>query len=120
MKLIDFVLVVAALLVGALWAYSVGRWIEASERGVAEMKVAKEELIRSAGLFELHNRIYSQVGERAWRERVRPEFMGAITRETVLATGDPLPDWRKVVGWVREHPERARELLRAAGERWKE
>ena len=116
---IDLIFVAVAFLIGVLIAYSIGRWIKSSDQGTAEMKLAKEELIRSAGLFDLHNRIYSEVGDQIWRERVRPEFMGAITYETVLATGNFLPDWRDVVEWVRENPERARDLLRAAGERWK-
>ncbi len=114
MKRIDVILAALALGTGPLMAYSANRWTEAVERGPAEMEAAKQELLASAGLMALHHKVYAEVGEREWEGRVKPAFLSAITWETVRATGNPLPDWREIVSWVRENPARARALLEAA------
>jgi hypothetical protein len=114
-KRMDIALVLAALMAGPLLAISMGMWMDGCERGRHEVRQAKVELVRSAGLFELHNKVYTRVGEAAWCQQVKPDFMSAITWETVWSIGSLTPDWRDVVEWVRAHPERARALLRGAG-----
>lgn len=113
---VDVILCILALALGPLLAVSMGRWAHGAESGRCELLAAKQELMASAGLLELHNRIYEKVGERAWRERVKPEFMSRIIWETVRESGDLAPGWQDVVGWVRAHPERARGILEAAAQ----
>jgi hypothetical protein len=113
-KLVDVILCLLGLALGPILAVSMARWAEGADSGRCELLAAKQELMASAGLLELHNRIYERVGERAWRERVKPEFMSRIIWETVQESGDLAPGWKDVVGWVRAHPARAREILEAA------
>ena len=108
------ILVGVALLMGPLLALSIGRWWDIVERGPQEARKAKVDLISSVGLFELHNKIYQKVGDRDWKDRVRPTFMSAITWETVRETGSLFPGPEDVVAWVRAHPDRARQLLENA------
>jgi hypothetical protein len=110
----DIVLTIIALLLGLFVAWSTNEWMTGIEHGKLEARKAKVELIAQAGLFELHNEIYTKVGPLAWENRVKPAFMGAITLETIRDTGDYLPDWRDIVNWVRAHPERTRQLLKEA------
>jgi hypothetical protein len=109
---IDVVLLLVALPCGVLCAVSTGRWLDGAERGRAELQEFKRELLASAGLQELHNKVAAEVGPRAWKEHIRPEFVRRITIATARETGDLLPDWPDVVRWVRAHPERTREILR--------
>lgn len=97
--------------------WSVDRWFAAADRGREELATAKRELLVSAGLDALHHKVYAKVGERAWKDEVRPAFMSAVTWETVRATGKPLPEWEDIVAWVRANPQRARQLLEAAATR---
>jgi hypothetical protein len=113
-KRIDIALVLLALLIGSLCAVSTGRWIDSMETGRIEVQKAKLDLVASAGLFELHNKIYQEVGERAWRDQVRPEFLSRITWETVRATGSLVPEPQEVIDWVRHNPEQARQILKDA------
>lgn len=108
------ILVGIAFLIGLLAAWSTNEWFTLFDRGKVEAHQAKVDLIASAGLFELHNKIYQKVGDRDWKERVRPTFMSAITWETVRETGSLIPGPGDVVAWVRAHPERARKLLEDA------
>lgn len=110
----EIVVLLVALLAGVGSAASLDRWHAGLERGSVETVGAKEELLASADLRKLHHRIYEAVGERAWEERVKPDFLMAITAATVRETGDLFPDWRDVVGWVRRHPEEARRYLEGA------
>lgn len=116
--MIDLAFVAVSPLAGLLLAVSTGRWMDGWENGRREAAEAKTELLRSAGLAELHHKVYAQVGERDWEARVKPDFLSAITRETARANGDLMPNWRDVVDWTRRNPERARELmLRASRQR---
>ena len=115
-KRINVALVIAALLIGFATAWSTEQWLQAAERGEAEVPHLKEDFLKSAGLFELHNQVYSQVGERAWEDRVKPQFLSDVTYATVRETGKLMPEARDMIDWVRAHPEEARRLLqRAAG-----
>lgn len=115
MKRIDTVLLTVALLVGVLCAVSMDRWMDGAERGRVQLAEAKRELLASAGLQELHNKVAAEVGPRAWKEHVRPEFVRRISIETARETGDFLPDWPDVVRWVRSNPKRAREIMIECG-----
>lgn len=115
--LIDLALVGAAPFVGVLLAVSAGRWIDGWENGRREAAEARQELLQSAGLMELHHKVHAEVGEREWESRVKPDFLSAITRETAVANGDLAPSWRDVVDWTRRNPERARDLMRRAAQR---
>jgi hypothetical protein len=75
----------------------------------------KQLLLQEAGLGELHNRVYEQVGPEVWEYTVKPEFLREITFRTIRATGNPLPEERDVVGWVRDHPEEARRIMQELG-----
>src|SRR5574342_562237 len=112
--LLDIAFVALSPFIGVLLAVSTARWEYGWENGRRQEREAKRELLAVAGLMELHHKVYAEVGERDWEGRVKPQFLSALTRETVRSTGDLAPDWRDVVRWAREHPERARELLRAA------
>lgn len=114
MKLIDVILATFGVLVGILGAYSADRWMRGQERGQIEIKKTKEELIASAGLFELHNAIYSKVGPYSWETEVKPRFMSALTYVTIRETGNLLPKPDDVVKWVRTHPAEARRMLEQA------
>jgi hypothetical protein len=114
MKPADAILILVALALGVLVAISTNAWIAALDSGQAEVRMAKAELLASAGLMELHNAVYAKVGERTWEERVKPEFMSRIIWQTVAETGDPFPRWQDVVGWVRANPEKARSILEGA------
>lgn len=109
----------APFFLGVLAAHSTDRWISGIESGRKEFQTAKEELLGTADLFELHNTVYSEVGPLAWEERVKPDFMRALTMATVEETGMPFPDWRDVVGYARAHPEEARRMLKVARDREK-
>jgi hypothetical protein len=111
---IDLLFALVAPLLGILAALSTDRWCEGMEAGAQELRKSKEDLVRSAGLLDLHYRIYSRVGERAWENEVKPDFLMAITYATANSTGNPLPESRDVVEWVRANPSRARHLLEAA------
>lgn len=111
---VSAILAILALFVGVLSAYATDRWIEGAERGAADLSVAKKELLASAGLAALHHTVYAKVGEERWERQVKPDFLSAITRATVWETGDPMPTWRRIVDWVRAHPEEARRMLESA------
>ncbi len=78
----------------------------------------KQLLLREAGLEELHHRVYGQVGPEVWEYTVKPEFLRAITLETIRATGNPWPEEGDVVEWVRGHPQEARRLMEELGARF--
>lgn len=107
-------MIILSTFLGILAAHSTSRWMDGIEMGAIEISTAKKELLSSAGLFDLHHTVYAKVGETRWEREVKPEFLSAITRATVLETGDPLPSWRMVVDWVRLHPEDARRMLKNA------
>ena len=111
MKRIEVVLVLVALALGPLLAMSLSRWYDAVDRGNEEIRTAKIALMKEAGLFELHNQIFTKVGPYDWENRVKPAFMSAITWATVRETGNSLPSACEVIDWVRTNPERARQLL---------
>lgn len=106
----------AAPMVGIAAARSVEKWLQAVEHGQQEVQRAKKELISSADLFELHNKVHAKVGSRDWEARVKPEFMSAITRRTVQETGNLFPSLQDIIQWVRAHPEEAREIMQSLGE----
>lgn len=114
MKPAEFALLPVAMLIGLLLAYSIDRWMSAADEGAAELRLAKKELVSSAGLFELHNAIYSKVGPQVWESQVKPGFLRAITYATIRESGNLLPDWREIVAWVRAHPEDARRMMEEA------
>lgn len=114
MKLIDVILALSGVLCGVLIACSLERWMTATDQGRIEVQRAKEELIASAGLFELHNAIYSKVGPYSWETEVKPRFMSSLTYATIRETGNLLPEPDDVVKWVRAHPAEARRMLEQA------
>src|SRR5262245_46328751 len=116
MKVTDLVLILAALPLGVASAWSTDQWLNAADQGEAQVQQLKKDLLQSAGLFELHNEVFAQVGERAWEDRVKPQFLSAVTTATVRDTGNLLPDGRELIDWVRTHPDEARRLLRAAAD----
>ncbi|MCI0659095.1 MAG: hypothetical protein L0170_18735 [Acidobacteria bacterium] len=111
MKLVNLAFALAALAIGAGAAWSTGEWMDSSERGTAELKAFTQDLLASAGLFELHNQVHAKVGPEAWENLVKPQFMSAITYATIRETGNVLPEGRDVVEWVRSHPQEARRLM---------
>jgi hypothetical protein len=114
MNAAGMVLVLMAISMGAFTAWSTDQWIDAAEQGDAEYQRLKNEFLNSAGLMELHNEIYKQVGERAWEDQVKPQFLSAVTYAAVRDTGNLLPDARDLIEWVRANPDEARRLLREA------
>lgn len=111
---VDLLFVLAAPLTGVLCAFSTERWMDGLESGRVDLERSREDLVRSAGLFELHNAVYSRVGERAWENEVKPDFLRALTYATIADTGDILPEAQDIVFWVRKNPARAREMLERA------
>lgn len=111
----SIVLTVSGILVGIASAASMDRGMGAMERGSLEYCQAKREMMGSAALFELHNRIYAEVGAHAWEARVKPEFMRKVTYATIRETGKAIPELQDVVKWVQAHPADARRMLEAAG-----
>lgn len=75
-------------------------------------------LLREGDLEELHHRIYEQVGPEVWEYTVKPEFLRALTLETIRWTGNLWPEEEDVVEWVRSHPEDARRLMQELGGRF--
>jgi hypothetical protein len=116
MKKIDLLMTTVAIFLGMLTAYSSQCWMDGAEHGKAELRAAKEELVRSAGLLELHNQVYSKVGEHAWEAEVKPAFMSHITYATIRETGSIFPTATQVVEWVRTHPQEARRMLLKASD----
>lgn len=114
MKLIDFFFLPSALGIGALGAYSTGRWISAADAGTMQVRQAKKELIECGDLFKLHCGICEKVGRHTWETRVKPDFMMAITYATIRETGNPFPDWPDIVKWTREHPQDAHRFMEEA------
>ena len=107
-------LVLAALPIGAGAAWSTNEWLEGADRGQAEIEQLRRELLGSAGLMELHNAVYTQVGAETWENQVKPQFLSAITYATIRETGNILPEGRHIIEWVRNHPEEARRLMKEA------
>lgn len=116
MKRIDAILMVCAGAIGVISAYSSNRWMSAFDRASIEVRIAKEELLTSGDLRDLHHRIYKKVGEYAWETRVKPRFMSDVTYATIRESGDILPETSDVINWVRGHPEEAHRLMVAASE----
>jgi hypothetical protein len=114
MNVAGTILILLAVSMGAFTAWSTDQWIDAAEQGDSEYERLKREFLNSAGLMELHNEVYKQVGERAWEDQVKPQFLSAVTYATVRDTGNLLPDGRDLIDWVRANPEEARRLLREA------
>ena len=114
MNVAGAVLVLLALSMGAFSAWSTDQWYDAAAQGDAEYQQLKNEFLNSAGLMQLHNEVYKQVGERAWEDQVKPQFLSAVTYATVRDTGMLLPDGRDLIDWVRANPDEARRLLREA------
>jgi hypothetical protein len=111
-KLIHLAIMGPAMLTGPFLGWSTAQWISAAEQGQLDGQRAKRDLIGSAGLFKLHNEIYSKVGPKAWESEVKPDFMSAITWATVRDTGNLIPEAQDVVEWVRAHPDEARTMLK--------
>ena len=59
----------------------------------------------------LHNAIYVKVGEKRWAGEIKPALMGEMTRRTIRDTGNPFPDEKDVVEWVKTHPVETRDLM---------
>jgi hypothetical protein len=114
MKRIDLIIIPSAIGIGALLAYSTGRWISAADAGTIQVRQAKKELIECGDLFKLHCDICDKVGRHTWETSVKPDFMMAITYATIMETGNPLPDWPDIVKWTREHPEDAHRIMEEA------
>ena len=114
MRLFNLALILAAVPLGAGAAWSTDKWLEGAEQGTTDLNEFKKELLATAGLAQLHNDVYRQVGEQAWEGRVKPQFMSAVTYATIRETGNLLPEGRDVIDWVRSHPEEARRLMKAA------
>jgi len=114
MKVLNLVLILAAVPLGAGAAWSTDKWMTGADQGTEDLNQFKKELLASAGLAQLHNDVYKQVGEKAWEERVKPQFMSSVTYATIRETGLLLPEGRDVIDWVRAHPEEARRLMWAA------
>lgn len=114
MNVAGIALVLMALSMGAFSAWSTDQWFDAAAQGEAQYQELKKEFLNSAGLMQLHNEVYQQVGERAWEDQVKPQFLSAVTYATVRETGNLLPDGRDLIEWVRAHPEDARRLLKEA------
>src|ERR1043165_7745942 len=91
---------IAAPLLGLLIAWSTGQWLDGLDQGTQQLDQSRQALVQSAGLMDLHNQVYSQVGETTWETRVKPDYLSAITRETIAATGNPMPSSQNVVDWV--------------------
>ena len=109
--LIEVVFTSSALLVGFGTAVSTDRWLDMSERAPEDVRQLKLDLLREAGLMELHNKVYSKVGERDWEQRVKPGFLSAITWRTAKESGTWFPSSQDVIKWVREHPSEARSIM---------
>lgn len=116
MKRIDLVMVLSGVVAGILMACSANAWTNSLERGKVQAQTAKEDLIKSAGLFELHNAIYSKVGSVDWENRVKPTFMSRLTYATARETGNIIPEPAEVIDWVRAHPKESRRMLLEAAE----
>ena len=114
MNLTGVVLLLVALSMGAFGAWSTDQWVEAAAQGDEEYQRLKNEFLNSAGLLQLHNEVHQQVGEKAWEDQVKPQFLSAVTYATVRDTGNLLPDARDLIDWVRANPDEARRLLRVA------
>jgi hypothetical protein len=114
MNLGGVVLIVLAIAMGAFSAWSTDQWLDAAQQSEADTPRLKKEFLDSAGLRQLHHEIYQQVGEQAWENRVKPQFLSDVTTAVVRDTGNVLPDSREVIDWVRAHPDEARRLLKAA------
>ena len=114
MNVAGVVLILLALSTGAVTAWSTDQWFEAAAQGDAEYQQLKSEFLNSAGLMQLHNEVYQQVGERAWEDQVKPQFLSSVTWATVRDTGNLLPDARDLINWVRSNPDEARRLLKEA------
>lgn len=74
----------------------------------------KKALLAEADLKKAHHKKYEEVGERAWEQTHKPDFMRAITLATVKDTFNLLPTAEDVIQWVRDHPEEARRLMDGA------
>ncbi len=104
-------------LFGVLVALALARPFPA--RGAPDApETPKMLLLREADLDALHHRVYEQVGPEVWEYTVKPEFLRAITLETVRSTGNLWPEEKDVVDWVRDHPEEARTIMRDLGARF--
>ena len=87
MNVAGIALILLALSTGAVTAWSTDQWLDAAEQGDAEYQQLKTEFLNSAGLMQLHNEVYKQVGERAWEDQVKPQFLSAVTYAAVRYTG---------------------------------
>jgi len=104
-------------LFGVLVALALSRPFPAPEaRDTRE--TPRQLLLQEAGLEELHHRVYGQVGPEVWEYAVKPEFLRTLTMETIHDTGNPWPEERDVVAWVRGHPGEARRIMQELGARF--
>lgn len=116
LKRSDGVLIILAFCAGLLFALSTQAWYEGIARGQKDVIQAKVDLMKDRALYRRHNEIYSKVGDLAWRDTVKPEFMSRLTWKTVMDTGSLLPSAQDIVSWVRLHPKDALQLLDEAGQ----
>lgn len=104
-------------LFGVLMALALSRPFPAA--AVPETReTPKQLLLAEGGLEELHHRIYKQVGPEVWEYTVKPDFLHAVTLETIRSTGTLWPEEGDVLRWVRTHPAEARRLMQELGARF--
>ena len=113
--IITVIMAILAPSFGVLCAVSTNRWFDVVERAPEEYRNLKMDLLREAGLFDLHHKVYAQVGERDWETRVKPGFLSAITWRTARDSGNWIPSSQDIILWVREHPAEARGIMETLG-----
>lgn len=104
-------------LFGALVALALSRPFPAAAVPEAR-ETPRQLLLMEGGLEEIHHRVYEQVGPEVWEYTVKPDFLHAITLETIRSTGNLWPEEADVARWVRTHPEEARRLMQELGARF--
>ena len=95
-------------------------WMDMYEKaGAVTQQDMKLLLIKEGELGEIHNKVYEKVGEELWEKGVKPEFLKAITIETVKSTGSIVPSFNDIINWAKEHQDETKKLMEQYGEEFK-
>lgn len=109
-----------AIAFGILVALANLRAAPAADQAAGRLPELKELLLRTEGLDTAHHEVFARVGQEVWEYSVKPDFMQAVTWETIRQTGILLPNEEEVIRWVRDHPEEAQRLMREFGGRFQQ